>query len=121
MLYWFLFVQQQCESAIITHISPLSGPSFTSHPPTVGHQSTRLGSLHYIATSHQLSICFTGDSEFSFYYLTTPSLFPLAVRLCSPLKFRPKPSSSPSFQSVVPICPFGALISASLYQGWSKL
>ena len=45
---------QQCESAIIIHKSPLSSASLLSlHPTPLG---TRLGSLYYTATSHQLSI-----------------------------------------------------------------
>ena len=50
---------QQCKSAIIIHISPSSWASLPSlHspiPPARSSQSPRLGSLLYIATSHQLS------------------------------------------------------------------
>ena len=62
---------QQCESAIIIHASPPSAPSpfpslqsFLPLPPTTPHGHHRadlcslcsLGSLCYLATSHQLSI-----------------------------------------------------------------
>ena len=51
---------QQCKSAIIIHISPSSWASLPSlhspMPPARSSQSPRLGSLLYIATSHQLSI-----------------------------------------------------------------
>ena len=48
---------QQCKSATIIYLSPPSCASIPSpHPTPLDHQSARLDSLCYIATSNQLSV-----------------------------------------------------------------
>ena len=62
MLYCAVLVSaiQQRASAIIIHIfPPLGPPSPTTIHPSRSSQSTRLGSLCYVATSRQLSVLHT--------------------------------------------------------------
>ena len=74
---------RQCESAMNKHISP---PSWASLPfpsqPSRSSQSTRMGSLCYIASSHQLVILHMIVCTYQDYFLHSSHPLPLSSILC---------------------------------------
>ena len=92
MLYNFVLVSaiQKGESVIIVCISLLSWASFLPQPhPSRWSQSARLGSLCYVATSHQLSIlhmivyiCWCYFLYLSHYLLTPLCAQVYSLHLC---------------------------------------
>ena len=92
LLYNFVLVSaiQKGESVIIVYISLLSWASFLPQPhPSRWSQSSRLGSLCYVATSHQLSIlhmivyiCWCYFLYLSHYLLTPLCAQVYSLHLC---------------------------------------